>query len=279
MSVHNGERYLAEAINSILYQTFADFEFFIVNDGSTDGTQAILDRYTDSRIWTYSLDESIGLTRALNWAIGFAHGEYIARMDADDISEQGRLYGQSQYLDRNPNVGLVGGWYYQIDELGQIVGVYQPPESDYELRRNLWARQHLAHGTFMFRKKVIEETGNYNESYRYSQDYEFLLRVADHYEIASVPFIVYRWRSHSGGVSAARKSRQQQYAVQASISNLEHKEANLLNCCRLSLLHLKAAKDEFKNAFKFSKLSPLVMLREYLSLVRDKSYKLRKIKT
>lgn len=126
MSVYNGEKYLPETIDSILNQTFKDFEFIIINDGSTDKTAKILTSYDDPRIRIFN-QENMGLTKSLNRAISLAKGEYIARMDADDISYPERLKKQVDYLNKNPDIGLVGSKYIRIDKRGRKIDEINVP--------------------------------------------------------------------------------------------------------------------------------------------------------
>ena len=127
MSVYNGEKYLQEAIESILNQSYSGFEFIIVNDGSTDYTEEILNEYTDSRIVRINNQENIGLARSLNRAIETAHGELIARMDADDISAPDRFEKQVAYLDAELEVSVLGTYMKQIDADGNNLGILNVP--------------------------------------------------------------------------------------------------------------------------------------------------------
>ena len=111
LSVYNGERYLRESIESILNQTFTDFEFLIINDGSTDDSRRIISSYDDPRIQLIDNEQNIGLSQSLNKGLKLARGTYIARQDADDISEPERLAKQVSYMDRNPHIALLGSWY------------------------------------------------------------------------------------------------------------------------------------------------------------------------
>ncbi|MCP8319033.1 MAG: glycosyltransferase, partial [Candidatus Methylarchaceae archaeon HK01B] len=121
MSVYNGEKYLREAIDSILNQTFKDFEFLIINDGSTDRTVEILRSYHDSRIKIITNEKNMGLTKSLNKGLKIARSEYVARMDADDISYPRRLEVQYEYMKKNPDVGIVGSWNDVIDDKGNTI--------------------------------------------------------------------------------------------------------------------------------------------------------------
>lgn len=198
MSVYNGEKYLREAIESILNQTFADFEFLIVNDGSTDGSLEIIQSYPDERIRVINNEQNIGLTKSLNRAIRQARGEFIARQDADDISLPNRFEEQIKYFDQHPETAMLGTSKYVIDEDGKILRqeiALLKPRSKNLLKTNV-----LTHGAVMFRKTIVDELGAYNEVLRYSQDYELWLRIAKHYEVRNLRQQLYKSRSHSANI-------------------------------------------------------------------------------
>jgi glycosyltransferase involved in cell wall biosynthesis len=121
MSVYNGEKYLRQAIESILQQTYTDFEFIIIDDGSTDSSREIIQSYDDKRIRLVINEQNIGLTKSLNKGIRLAKGEFIARMDADDISLPQRFEKQVAYLDSHPEVGVLGTYANIIDHRGKII--------------------------------------------------------------------------------------------------------------------------------------------------------------
>src|SRR5947207_1274318 len=121
MSVYNGENYLAEAIDSILNQTFKDFEFIVIDDGSSDTSLKIIKKYTDPRIKLISRKNK-GLVASLNEGLAKAKGDYIARQDADDVSLPQRLKKEVEYLDAHPKVALVGSNYKHLDAKGKLTG-------------------------------------------------------------------------------------------------------------------------------------------------------------
>ena len=139
MSVYNGEKYLKEAINSILNQTFKDYEFIIVNDASTDKSIKILEEYAkkDNRIGLIHNEKNIGLTRSLNKAIKSANGAYIARQDADDISLPPRLEEEVNFLDKHPTVGLVGSYAWMIDEKGKILSDFKICTDNEDIKKKI----------------------------------------------------------------------------------------------------------------------------------------------
>jgi len=198
MSVYNGERYLREAIDSILNQTFPNFEFIIVNDAATDSSLKIIQSYHDKRIRVIENEENIGLTKSLNKAIKQARGKYIARQDADDISLPHRFLEQLSYLERRPEVALLGTSVYHIDEQGKVLGrVIVPIKPGNKLLKE----NQFNHGSTIFKKNVVVKLGGYNSILRYSQDYELWLRIAKHHEVGNLPQPLYKLRFHGETIS------------------------------------------------------------------------------
>jgi glycosyltransferase involved in cell wall biosynthesis len=146
MSVYNGERHLREAMDSILEQTFQDFEFVIVDDASTDSTPAILEGYTDSRLIRLHNQNNIALTRSLNRGLAVTRGEYIGRMDAEDVSLPERLERQVAYLDAHPEVALATAAFIFMDETGNEKIVSRPPTDRGRLREALMRGNQFCHG-------------------------------------------------------------------------------------------------------------------------------------
>ena len=202
MSVYNGERYLREAIESILNQTFADFEFIIVNDGSTDSSLEIIQSYQDERIRVINNEINIGLTKSLNKAITEAHGEYIARQDADDISLPNRFEEQLRYLEQHPETVLLGTSIYMIDEDGKTLGKCTAMA---EPSKSLTKGNPFNHGSTMFKSEIVHKLGGYNELFRYCQDYELWLRMAKYYEVRNLKQVLYKLRSHDENIQFKKR--------------------------------------------------------------------------
>lgn len=213
MPVYNGESHLKEAIDSILAQSFRDFEFLIIDDGSTDETLDILNEYVrkDERVRVIINKENIGLTKSLNKGIHLANGKYIARMDADDISNPDRLKLQVEFLETNLDHGLVGSWSLEMDEKGNKsdVGRELPVESE-KLVKDLISYNPFFHSSIMMRKNIFEKTGLYNEEWKYAQDYELYFRISRFYKIANLPFYLMAQRRSPYSISQ-RKSRAQAF--------------------------------------------------------------------
>lgn len=201
MSVYNGERYLREAIDSILKQAFADFEFIIVNDGSTDGSLEIIQSYHDDRIRVINNEINIGLTKSLNKAIKQARGEYIARQDADDVSLPNRLEEQIKYFEKHPEVALLGTSVYEIDKQGKVVRRVIAPAKP---GGNLLKGNQFTHGSIILKREAVDRLGGYNELFRYGQDYELWLRIAKHYEVRNLTQVLYKLRFHRERIRSRR---------------------------------------------------------------------------
>lgn len=194
MSVYNCEEFLGEAVSSILGQTFRDFEFIIVDDGSTDRSLEVLRSFDDDRIRIIENESNIGLTRSLNIGLSGARGEYIARMDADDISLSERLSRQVSFLDAHPEVGLAGCTTRSIDRDGKIVRQLGHPESDYDIKRFLYINNRFVHSSVMIRRSVLDKYGGYNERLKMAQDYELFLRLSPHTKFANLSEPLHLWR-------------------------------------------------------------------------------------
>ena len=211
MSVYNGEKYLKEAIDSILNQTFKDFEFLIINDGSTDKTAEILQSYDDPRIKIVNNDKNMDLTKSLNKGLRIARGKYIARMDADDVSLPQRFKKQVDYLEENVTAGLVGTFSYTIGEGGEILNEGKPPSENKEIKKALLKGNQFCGPSVMFREKCIDRIGFFREEFRYAQDYDLWLRIADKYDVANIPEPLYERRIHSGCISIRKLLFQSAY--------------------------------------------------------------------
>jgi NDP-4-keto-2,6-dideoxyhexose 3-C-methyltransferase len=216
MAVYNPPRYyLDEAIGSVLSQSFADYEFIIVNDGSNEATHRQLQCWADRdpRVRLHRLASNVGLTRALNAGLGLARGAYIARQDADDVSGAKRLAALLTFLEHHPEFDAVGSNAVLINARGDQSGTM---EIDPTLR-GLFRRNLLVHGSMMFRRRVFDEVGGYDERMRLSQDYELYLRMIRLHgmRLGVLPEAHYFLRQHPASLSSRRIFRQLYYSVMA----------------------------------------------------------------
>ncbi len=203
MSAYNAEKYIKEAIDSILGQTFTDFEFIIINDGSTDGTLKIIKSYKDPRIVLISRKNK-GLVASLNEGIERARGKYIARMDADDISMPERFEKQVEYLESHPEVGVVSSFVKMVDPDGNDIGIWQDDVATktYEEITNMIVKKNcFSHPSVVIRTKIIKHYKYRN--IKAAEDYELWLRmVSDGIVLAKIPEFLYLYRQHDSSTMA-----------------------------------------------------------------------------
>lgn len=212
MSVYNGETYLSEAIKSIQTQSFNNFEFVIVNDASTDRTAEILQHIDDPRIRVLTNQQNLGLTKSLNKALNHCRGEFIARMDADDLSHPLRLEKQVAFLESHPTHALVGSSYYVIDERGRTTSHAGVLTESAQIKAGLKDQNWFGHGSVMMRKSALGMVGGYDEEFRYAQDYDLWLRLSELYDVANIHEPLYFWRNTAHAISRSKAREQKHYA-------------------------------------------------------------------
>ena len=211
MSVYNGEKYLRSSIDSILDQTYKNFEFIIINDGSTDSTKEIILSYDDPRICLIDNEENMGLTKSLNKGLKIARGEYIARMDADDVSMPGRFESQIDFLNHHQDYAVVGTFLKVINEDSKVVFTIEKPTQHADIREFLNKDNCIGHGSAMIRKTCLQNVGFYDESIEKSQDYELWLRISQNYRLANIPQYLYMWRNHKENISEKHRNEQKHF--------------------------------------------------------------------
>lgn len=200
MPAYNAEKYIAEAIDSILGQTYGDFEFIILNDCSKDRTEEIILPYTDPRIVYLKNEKNMGVAATLNRGLSAAKGEYIARMDADDISLPERFAKQVAYLDSNPAVAVLGANVESFNEKGTISTGWSATDPE-QMKTDLFFACGLAHPGVMTRRAVIGELGGYDPEFEGLEDYELWCRVQENWQVVSLPEVLLRYRIHGGQVT------------------------------------------------------------------------------
>jgi glycosyltransferase involved in cell wall biosynthesis len=192
LPVHNGQQYLKEAIESILNQTFPDFELIVINDGSTDSSESIILDYKDSRI-KYLRQENAGVGATLRKGCALANGTYIARMDADDICFPQRFEVQKAYLDYNPKTVLVSNAVVYIDQSGNSIGRSFPYTSGYAINKILKIGSPICHPGVMMRKSAYESTGGY-KGFKLLEDLCLWIELSKHGSLHNIrtPLMKYR---------------------------------------------------------------------------------------
>lgn len=214
MSVYNSRRYLREAIESILHQTFKNFEFIIVDDRSTDGSLDILNEYAqkDPRIRLIKNEKNLGLTRSLNKSIKAATGKYIARMDSDDIADAERLEKQIGFMTKNPDVVLLGTAFHEIDQNGNVLASKAFPLDDNKLKHVLIKLNPFCHASVIIRRSALDMSGFYNEDMPKAQDYDLWFRLANAGKIANLPEPLIK-RRYDKNISITQENEQLKWAI------------------------------------------------------------------
>lgn len=205
MPVYNAEKFLREAIDSILRQTYENFELIIINDGSSDNSQQIIDRYAkwDNRIVSFQ-QANRGVVYTANKAIKMARGEYIARMDADDISLPDRLMQQVKILDNNPKTVLVCSSFEVFDETGTFRYRDIVPPSNSDLKRALYLRNPIANGSTLIRKRSLVAAGLFEDIF--AEDFNMWMKLAKLGDFEGTGTVLYRWRMNPDGLTLSNNS-------------------------------------------------------------------------
>jgi len=219
MPVYNGEKYLDEAITSILSQTFKDFEFVIVDDCSTDGSWKIIQKYAqqDRRIVSKRNGENLRTTKTLNEGLRITRGKYIARMDADDWSYPDRLEKQYEFMEKHPEVGVSGGAIEICNKDLKVLNVRKYPLADSEARKIIFRYSPFAHPATIWRKSDVEKVGGYNERIPLSQDLDLYFRIGNVCKFANMSAILLKLRTHNDSSSIIKGKYQEQFALYTRI--------------------------------------------------------------
>ncbi|OQR54028.1 glycosyltransferase [Bacillus sp. CDB3] len=221
MSNYNtSEKYLRESIESILKQSFTDFEFIIIDDCSTNNSKSVLKSFNDNRIKVISNEKNLGLAASLNKALQISKGEFIARMDSDDISCETRLEKQYKYLKSNPSVGLVASFAKKIgNDKGYIYSIVEEPG---KMNVPMFFGNVICHPSVMFRREaIISNHLKYNEEFKTGQDYELWSRLLKKEKVAIIPEVLLSYRIHNNQISNEKKMDQIQNTMKVYSYMLE----------------------------------------------------------
>lgn len=220
LAVHNGVERVGAAVESILCQTFCDLELLIADDGSTDGTPALLQRLArrDGRIRLLPNRANLGLTKTLNRLIAEAHGELIARLDHDDVALPDRLRRQVAYLDAHPQVGVLATLVQAVDPHGTHIVGWPEVEDDHEgLRARLLFENPIHHPTVLLRAALLQE-GGYDERLRLAQDYELWWRLSGRTRLAVLGQKLVRYLSDGTNIGTRERGEQRDTVLRISLS-------------------------------------------------------------
>lgn len=207
MPAYNAEKYIGESIDSILNQTYGDFEFIIINDGSRDSTKEIILSYSDNRIVYLENEINSGIVVTLNKGLKYATGEYIARMDADDIAVAERLEKQIEFMEKNKDVGVLGTGICIFGEDVQEQARVFTTNSE-QLKAELIFNSCIAHPTVMMRSNILKNNGlSYDLEYAGAEDYNLWWKIAKVSRIATIPDLLVKYRIHSSQITKKKDEK------------------------------------------------------------------------
>lgn len=265
MPVFNGEKYIKEAVDSVLIQTFKNFELIIVNDGSADRTLEILNTYTDERINIVNIENN-GLVHALNLGISLAEGKYIARMDSDDICAENRFELQLACFEQDQAVDIVSGNVNFIDENSENIGKLIHENFSFEILKNFLLYKEsgkpIVHPTVMIKKEVINKVNGYR-NYHSCEDRDLWLRCIDLFKFVNLNEILLSYRVNILGISHKNAINQMASGIQAIVNY----EVNFLSGVDLYVKHPEQFKLIYTN---------LLLKNKYLLSAVSNGNKLKK---
>lgn len=224
MTVYNTAEYISEAVESILTQTFDDFEFIIIDDCSTDDSWDILSSYSkqDDRIVLRRNQENLGTARSSNKGLALAKGKYIARFDSDDISLPNRLQVQLDYMENNLSVDLITTAVEYISDNGIYIGEYTPPTDPVMIRWCYIFSSPLRHPTaFWHRKKIESLVGQYDPKFRYALDYDFFARTCNNATVHTLSNILVKMRQRSSSITFSQGNNQDKFAAHVTYKQFD----------------------------------------------------------
>lgn len=227
LPTYNGAQTIARAIESVLAQSFLEWELLVLDDGSTDTTAKIVQEFAaaDSRISYIQNENNLGIQKTLNKGLSLAQGEYIARIDDDDawIDPQ-KLQLQYAYVHEHPECGLVGTGVIVVDEKGWEISRHLPPATDQEIRKYMLFRNCFIHSSVLFQKNMVQAIGGYGESgdARHVEDYDLWLRIGTQGEMANIPIYGVRFLLSARNISS--KHMHEQYKKNIALISKHRKE-------------------------------------------------------
>lgn len=267
MSVRNGTSHLSSAIESILSQSVLDFHFIVVDDGSTDDSYRLCADYAirDPRIRLYRRTPQ-GLTASLNFGLQQTEAEFIARMDADDVSHPARLASQIRYLNDHPKVAAAGTFVQVIDATGSAVSQWEMANTHDSMLWRLALGNVIAHPSVIFRRSAVLEIGGYDPSIKRAQDYDLWTRlVMGGWKLGNVPEVLLYYRKHPEQISTTQASDQD---LQANIIRLRY--AQWLMGCEVVPADLDNLRALFKRHPEMIDVSRWPATRELLERLSEK---------
>lgn len=224
MPACNAEKYIGEAIESILNQTFKDFEFIIINDGSTDSTKKIIENYKDPRIKLINHDSNKGIYTSRNEGLRIVKGEFIVDFDSDDISLKTRLEEQLDFMVKNSEIALVGSWIELIDIDKNKSYIMKYTCDPTVIRWEQIFKNQISNSASFFRRDLLEEVGYFNEKYRYAADFDFWSRIIRKYRVANIPKVLIKQKIHKESITGSAETGkiQREFAKEIIFNNINY---------------------------------------------------------
>jgi hypothetical protein len=222
MPTHNAGKFLPPAIDSVLTQTFRDFELIVINDGSTDGTEQLLAKIGDPRLTVLSNQRNLGIATSTNRGLAIARGQYVALHDSDDISLPHRLRTEFAFLEAHREIALVGSSAILIDAEGTAYAEYVEPADDIELKWEALFRCPISHTSVMVRRRVLLDVGEYSTDpvLRVTSDYDAIARIAMRYPVANLREPLVKWRRHRNATMLTHEPQLQRGIEAISLRNI-----------------------------------------------------------
>lgn len=258
MAVYNGEKYLKSSLQSVLNQTYKDFEFLIVNDCSTDDSIKIIESFNDKRIVIHNNEKNLGQTKSLNVGLRLAKGKYIARMDADDMAFPMWLEKTLKCFNNYPDYAAIGSAAIVIDENGKKKEVRRLPISFHEIIFRVFFAPPMNHVSVLLNKDMILKNGGYDEDFKITQDYEIWSSlIRNNYTIGNIPDILVAYRVHKkslGFIEANKKGLEEKSETILrninTMTDLKITYSEAQEICRLFYHTPELSNEEFKRAQK-----------------------------
>ncbi len=240
---YNEIDYFEETLKSIKNQTFYDWELILVVDSEDKKMKDFVTVLTkgDDRIRLIFNSKNLGITKSLNNGLKIAKGDFIARLDADDVAHKDRLYEQHKYLLEHPEIGVIGSWGIIIDSSGKHIGKIVRAITNKEITKKLLFQNQFIHSSVMFRKSLVTKYGVYDENFLRSQDYEFWLRLRKKTKFYNLNKPLIYYRSHSGSITQTKNIEQRVLGIKMMYNyyKKEHHDFSKLEKCRVFLFFMK----------------------------------------
>ena len=246
-SYNTKEDFLKEAVSSILSQSLPDFEFLIIDDFSDIKVSKVLGNVKDERIFVHRNERNVGLTKSLNIGINLTTTNFIARMDADDISAVGRLASQYKWLKNNKDYALLGSDVEVIDEQGRKIKDKIRQHDHNSVGFYSYKNNPFVHSSIMFKKDCFLKIGGYDNYYRYAQDYDLCGRFIDNFKCMNIPELLLKWRDSKNGISSRKVNEQTAFADEIVVKRLYKNFPEFMNIDKQIVLSIRRNKVVSKN--------------------------------